>query len=81
MSENLELGESEETTDEGIVEFTTREEYIGCAYNALAAIEGLDPMTQQDKLRVNRIRRKCLLILDSMVSEMYSELFEQEEEE
>ena len=43
--------------------------------------EGIDPMTQQDKLRVNRIRRKCLLILDSMVSEMYSELFEQEEED
>ena len=81
MSEELKLGEGEETTDDGIVEFTTREEYIGCAYNALAAIEGLDPMTQQGKLRVNRIRRKCLLILDSMVSEMYDELFESDEED
>jgi len=80
-TENLELGEAEETTDEGIVEFTTREEYIGCAYNALAAIEGLDPMTKQGKARISRIRRKCLLILDSMVEEMFNELFEIDEDE
>ena len=81
MSEDLTIGESEDTTDEGIVEFTTREEYIGCAYNALSAIEGLDPMTQQDKLRVNRIRRKCLIILDELVAEMFDELHEKDEED
>ena len=78
---DLELGEGEETTDEGIVEFTTREEYIGCAYNALAAIEGLDPMTKQGKARVSRIRRKCLIILDELVAEMFDELHEQDEED
>ena len=45
------------------------------------AIDGIDAMTAADKVRLNRIKRKCLLILDSMVSEMYSELFDNEEEE
>ena len=67
--------------EEGILEFTTREEYITCACNALNSTESIDAMTAADKQRLNRIRRKCLLILDSMISEMYSELFESEDEE
>lgn len=67
--------------EDGIIEFTTREEYITCACNALNSTESIDAMTAVDKARLNRIRRKCLLILDSMISEMYSELFESEDEE
>ena len=67
--------------EEGILDFTTREEYITCACNALNSTESIDAMTAADKQRLNRIRRKCLLILDSMISEMYSELFESEDEE
>ena len=66
--------------EEGILEFTTREEYITCACNALNSTESIDAMTAEDKARLNRIRRKCLLILDSMVGEMYDELFDQEYE-
>lgn len=66
--------------EEGILEFTTREEYITCACNALNSTESIDAMTAADKARLNRIRRKCLLILDSMVGEMYDELFDQEYE-
>ena len=76
MSEDI-IAEEEDA----ILEFTTREEYIACSYNALMAIDGIDAMTAADKVRLNRIKRKCLLILDSMVSEMYSELFDNEEEE
>lgn len=75
--------EAEELPEEaeGILEFTTREEYITCTCNALNSTESIDAMTAADKARLNRIRRKCLLILDSMISEMYSELFESEDEE
>lgn len=73
--------ENEEPIEEdGILEFTTREEYITCACNALNSTESIDAMTAADKARLNRIRRKCLLILDSMVGEMYDELFDQEKE-
>ena len=81
MSEDLELGETTETTDEGIVEFTTREEYINCACYALATVETLNPMTASDTAKVNRIKRKCLKILDDMVAEMYDELNESDEED
>lgn len=74
------MGNEEPIEEEGVLEFTTREEYITCACNALNSTESIDAMTAADKARLNRIRRKCLLILDSMVSEMYDELFDQEEE-
>lgn len=66
--------------EEGILEFTTREEYITCACNALNSTESIDAMTAADKARLNRIRRKCLRILDDLVCEMYDELFEEDEE-
>jgi hypothetical protein len=74
--------EAEELPEEaeGILEFTTREEYITCACNALNSTESIDAMTAADKARLNRIRRKCLLILDELVNEMFAELFESEEE-
>lgn len=64
------------------VEFTTREEYIGCAFNALSAVSDMDTglMNKIDQNRVKRIRRMCLRILDECVKEMHDELFENEEE-
>lgn len=64
------------------VEFTTREEYIGCAYSALVAVSDLDPglMNKIDQNRIRRIRRMCLRILDDCVKEMHDELFDNEEE-
>ncbi len=80
MSEDLELP-TEGTEDEGILEFTTREEYINCACYALATVEAINTMTASDTARVNRIKRKCLKILDDMVAEMYEELNEADEED
>lgn len=77
MAEDSEI----EQEQESILEFTTREEYITCACNALNSTESIDAMTASDKARLNRIRRKCLKILDSMVGEMYDELFDQDEED
>lgn len=68
--------------DDALVEFTTREDYIGCAYNAIAAVEGLDTgmMNKTDALRIKRIIRKSLRIIDECVNEMYDELFEDDED-
>jgi len=65
--------------DDGLLEFTTREEYINCACAALSSVESINTMTASDTAKVNRIRRKCLRIIDEMVNEMYDELFEEEE--
>ena len=67
--------------EDAILEFTTREEYITCACNALSTVECINAMTAADEARVKRIVKKCLRILDSMVGEMYEELFEAEDED
>ena len=76
MSKEAEVTEIE-------VEYTTREEYIGCAFNALMAVSDLDTgmMNKTEQNRVKRIRRQCLRILDDCVKEMHDELFETEEED
>lgn len=62
------------------VEFTTREEYIGCCYNAMNAADTYNAITKSDSDRVRRIKRKCLRIIDSLVCEMYDELFDDDDE-
>jgi hypothetical protein len=76
MSEEIEPIE-----EDGILELTTREEYINCACLALNTVDSIDPMTAEDKKRVKRVKRKCLKIIDELVGEMYSELYEEEEDE
>lgn len=80
MSEEREVIGQE--TSEIETEFTTREEYIGCAYNAIMAVSDFDIgiMNKVDQNRIKRIRRMCLRILDDCVKEMHDELFESEEE-
>lgn len=68
--------------EEGYVEFTTREEYIGCAFNAIMAVSDIDVgmLNKVEQNRVRRIRRRCLRILDDCVKEMHDELFDNEED-
>lgn len=79
MSEEI-IGQESSEID---VEFTTREEYIGCAYNGIMAVSDMDlgMMNKKDQSRIKRIRRMCLRILDECVKEMHDELFENEEED
>jgi len=78
MSDDKELPEE----IEGIIEFTTREEYISGAYYSISAVDGMDEllMSKEDARRIRRIRRKCLRIIDECVNEMFDELFESDED-
>ena len=64
------------------VEYTTREDYISCAYYAISSVEGLDTgiMNKEDAKRIRRIMRKSLRIIDDCINEMHDELFEDDNE-
>jgi len=67
----------DEIDDDGILEYTTREEYITSCFYALNSIGEYDTgmMSKTDGNRIKSIRKKCLIILDSLIDEMYDELF------
>lgn len=73
--------EAEET--EFIMEETSRSEYIASSYNSILAVADFDTemMSKKDAQRIKRIKRKALRIIDECISEMYDEMFEDEEEE
>ena len=75
--------EQTEMLEEGIVEFTTAGEYINSAYFALSAVEDIDTaiISKEDEKRIKRIKRKAIKIIDICLSEMYDELFENDEED
>jgi hypothetical protein len=65
------------------VDFTTSHDYIASAFQALNAVDDIDTalLSKSDEMRIKRIRRKSLLIIESCINELYSELFESEDEE
>lgn len=82
MIEDKLPSEDEPKEDEQIeVEYTTREDYIRCASDALNAADNYNPLTQIDTARVRRIKWRCLVILDEMTAEMYDELKDDRGEE
>ena len=86
MDKELEEPTPEEVEKEEIheidIEYTTRTDYISCAYYAISAVEGLDTgiMTKEDAKRIKRIMRKSLRIIDDCINEMHDELFEDDED-
>ena len=81
MTENIIIESPEEVDAE--VEFTYTIDYINGACAALTVVDEMDTaiMSKADELRVKRIKRKALRILDSCISEYYDELFENDEDE
>lgn len=61
---------------------TTTPEYIALAFNALSSVTDLDTaiMTESDRQRVKRIRRKSIRIIDYCIGLLYDELFDDENE-
>lgn len=74
-----EIQEIEESLD---FEYTTRTDYISCAYYAIAAIDGIDLLllTKEEGRKLKKIVKKSIRIIDSCISEMHDELFETEED-
>lgn len=84
MGDDLEIkDENEKPEQETEVELTTRNDYIEAAYKAISAFEDIDTgiMTKEDAKRIKRTIRKSILIIDDCISEMYDELFEDDEED
>lgn len=86
VNENLTTASTEtesEMLEEGFVEFTSASEYINSAYFALSAVEDIDTaiISKEDEKRIKRIKRKSIKIIDICITEMYDELFENDEED
>jgi len=62
---------------------TSTPEYIASATNAISAVENFDTaiMTNADRKRVERIRRRSLKIIDYNIGVLYDELFDEKNEE
>ena len=88
MSDDLELTkENEQVTDADLeeveIEYTTRAEYIQCAYFAISAVVDMDTglMNGEEKKRVKRIVRKSLMIIDDCITEMFDELYDDDDDD
>ena len=82
MGEDLILGnEGEDINEEEELEYeyTSRIEAIHCATSAISAASEMTIMTKLDEKRIQRIKRKSLRIIDKCISEIYDELFYEEE--
>ena len=63
-------------------ETTTRSDLISCAYYAYSTVEDID-LTLLSKIEANRIRkikRKSMEIIENVIDEMHSEIFDLDEE-
>ena len=84
MKEDLIIKDEANEPLEDAIEFetTSRSEYISSAYYAIAAVSEIDTelMQPRDKKRKKKIIRKSLRIIDNIISELYGELLEAEDD-
>ena len=88
MSDNIILHEGDETekpeetveTEDWTPEVTDFD-FIAAAHNAMSAVDSYDAYMESDKKRVKRIQRRCLLILDIFIKNVYDLLTEVQEDE
>ena len=78
------MSEEQKPVDiDGEIEMHYTIDYISGAAVALSSLSEIDTMilSKSDELRVKRIRRKSLRILDICISEFYDELFESDDDD
>lgn len=77
---DIELTDSDEPVDgeefDVVESENTAIDYITAAYYALDAAEAANMMTKDGQMRMARIKRKCLRIIDHCIAELYDEIFE-----
>jgi hypothetical protein len=85
MEKFIDQDENVDESAENQIEFetvgNTAIEYISAAYYALDACEHANLMTKDGQMRLARIKRKCLKIIDHCITEMYDELFDNDDSE
>jgi len=83
MTQTEPIPELEQEQEWVYEEPTTTPEFIASATNALSAVENFDTaiMTNADRKRVERIRRRSLKIIDYNIGVLYDELFDEKNEE
>jgi hypothetical protein len=72
-----------DTTEEFEIEYEeadTRSEVITQCYNAIAAVEMLDPITKSGQERKRRILNKSLRVIDFYITQIHDEVFEDQED-
>jgi hypothetical protein len=82
MEEQKQIDEVRE--DESIeLEYTTRIDYISAAFYSISAVEGIDLLllTKEESRKIKRILKKSVRIIESCISEMYDELFDEDKDE
>lgn len=81
QDENIE--ESQENDEYEVIQESehTLIDYITAAYYGLDAVEQANMMTKDGQMRMARIKRKCLKIIDHCISEMYAEIFDNDDPE
>jgi hypothetical protein len=81
MSEEKEpsIEEIKEIEENFEFEYTTRMDYVSCAYYAISAVEGIDLLllTKEEARKIKGILRKSIKIIESCITEMHDELFEE----
>ena len=83
MTQTEPIPELEQEQEWVYEEPTSTPEYIASATNALSAVENFDTaiMTNADRKRVERIKRRSLRIIDYNIGILYDELFDEKNEE
>jgi hypothetical protein len=77
------IDESQENDEYEVIQESehTLIDYITAAYYGLDAVEQANMMTKDGQMRMARIKRKCLKIIDHCISEMYAEIFDNDDPE
>ena len=82
MEEQKQVDEVRE--DESLeLEYTTRIDYISAAFYSISAVEGIDLLllTKEESRKIKKILKKSVRIIESCISEMYDELFDEDKDE
>ncbi len=56
-------------------------EYLMSAVNAYECVDQVSVLTKEDKKVVDRVKRRCLRIIDYIIGNMSEELFEDESDQ
>jgi hypothetical protein len=72
--------EQTEEVDWEVYDYVDRQ-LLGGACEGLTAVEGLNAMTSADSRRINRIKKRCIAMIDFYIGELYNMTFDKDEDD